>query len=82
MISCFFTSREMDINMKKIITAISNFLRDEEGQDLIEYGLLAAFIAIVAVVLLVLFRSPINNIYLRILEYLNSANANLPASPR
>ena len=67
--------------MSKIIPAIRDFIRDEEGQDIIEYGLLAAFIAIVAAVLLVLFKDPIENIYQRILDYLNAANANLPNAP-
>lgn len=67
--------------MLNITTAVKNFIRDEEGQDVIEYGLLAAFIAIVAAVLLVLFRTPINNIYQRILDYLNYANGNIPNAP-
>lgn len=67
--------------MNNIVSAIRNFVRDEEGQDIIEYGLLAAFIAIVAAVLLVLFKDPITNIYQRILDYLNAANANLPNAP-
>lgn len=67
--------------MANVISAIRNFIRDEEGQDIIEYGLLAAFIAIVAAVLLVLFKDPITNIYTRILLYLNAANANLPNAP-
>lgn len=28
---------------------VMNFLRDERGQDMVEYGLLAAFISIVAI---------------------------------
>lgn len=67
--------------MLNISTAIRNFFRDEEGQDIIEYGLLAAFIAIVAAVLLVLFADPIDAIYTRILEYLNAAETNLPPAP-
>lgn len=67
--------------MFNVSTAIKSFIRDEEGQDIIEYGLLAAFIAIVAAVLLILFRTPISNIYQRILDYLNVANSNLPPSP-
>lgn len=67
--------------MFNITSAVKNFIRDEEGQDIIEYGLLAAFIAIVAAVLLVLFRDPISNIYQRILDYLNAANSNLPNAP-
>lgn len=67
--------------MFDITSAVKNFIRDEEGQDIIEYGLLAAFIAIVAAVLLVLFKNPINNIYTRILQFLNAANGNLPNAP-
>jgi len=33
-----------------VITRLRNFVRDDEGQDLIEYALLVALIAIVAVV--------------------------------
>jgi len=29
--------------------ALKHFLRDESGQDMVEYGLLAAFISIVAI---------------------------------
>jgi len=60
--------------MSNIISAVRNFIRDEEGQDIIEYGLLAAFIAIVAAVLIILFKGPIQNIYLKILQALNNAN--------
>lgn len=67
--------------MKTAIATMQKFILDEEGQDIIEYGLLAAFIAIVAAVLLVLFKDPISNIYTRILEYLNAANTNLPNAP-
>lgn len=67
--------------MRNIVSAICGFVRDEEGQDIIEYGLLAAFIAIVTALLLVLFKDPISNIYNRILEYLLAANANLPVGP-
>lgn len=67
--------------MRNLASAFQGFLHDEEGQDIIEYGLLAAFIAIVAAVLLFQFSTPINAIYTKILEYLNAAAANLPASP-
>lgn len=67
--------------MSKIISALHSFLQDEEGQDIIEYGLLAAFIAIVAAVLLFQFSTPLSAIYQRILDYLNAAQTNLPAPP-
>lgn len=60
--------------MSKIVSTVRNFINDEEGQDIIEYGLLAAFIAIVAAVLLVLFKTPLNNIYQKVLDALNNAS--------
>ena len=36
--------------MKKLLV---NFLRDENGEDLIEYGLLAAFVAAVATAVII-----------------------------
>ena len=35
-----------------MLKLIRNFVRDERGEDLIEYGLLAAFVAAVAVAIL------------------------------
>jgi Flp pilus assembly pilin Flp len=32
---------------------VSNFIRDERGEDLIEYGLLAAFVAAVATAVII-----------------------------
>jgi Flp pilus assembly pilin Flp len=59
--------------MGKISTAVSRFLRDEEGQDIIEYGLLAAFIAIVVAVILAGFSKPLQDIYNAILDKLTAA---------
>jgi Flp pilus assembly pilin Flp len=67
--------------MRNVIPAMRDFIRDEEGQDIIEYGLLATFIAIVAALLLILFKDPIQNIYQGILDHLNVANTNLPSTP-
>jgi pilus assembly protein Flp/PilA len=35
--------------MEKLLTATGNFLRDEEGVTAIEYGLIAALIAVVII---------------------------------
>lgn len=59
--------------MSKIVSALHSFLQDEEGQDIIEYGLLAAFIAVVAAVLIIQFRDPIQSIYQSILTQLQAA---------
>lgn len=42
---------------------LRRFLRDEEGQDIVEYGLLAAFISVVAVVALKLMAPLIVPLY-------------------
>jgi Flp pilus assembly pilin Flp len=36
-----------------MMTLIRNFVRDENGEDMIEYGLLAAFVAAVALVTII-----------------------------
>lgn len=36
-----------------MVNLIRNFVRDENGEDLIEYGLLAAFVASVALVTII-----------------------------
>ena len=48
---------------KKMIKAISRFFRDEEGQDMIEYSLLAAFISIIAIVTIKLIGPLVETIY-------------------
>ena len=42
---------------------INRFVRDEEGQDLIEYGLLAALISIIAVLAITAVGTKINTSY-------------------
>jgi Flp pilus assembly pilin Flp len=61
--------------MSKIISALQRFLQDEEGQDIIEYGLLAAFIAIAVAGLLFLFSDQLKTIYQAILNALSTAGS-------
>jgi pilus assembly protein Flp/PilA len=42
---------------------VNRFVRDEEGQDLIEYALLAGFISLVAVVAITNVGTGVNNVY-------------------
>lgn len=56
-------------------------LVEEDGQDLIEWAFLAAFIATVVVVILFVFRYPILNMYQTVLDHLNFANGNLLPTP-
>ena len=46
--------------------ALQTFLRNEEGQDMIEYALLAAFISIVAIVAIKAIGPLVNAIYVAI----------------
>lgn len=45
---------------------LKNFLRNEEGQDMVEYGLLAAFISIVAIAALQAIGPLVNAVYVAI----------------
>jgi pilus assembly protein Flp/PilA len=42
---------------------LSRFVRDEQGQDLIEYALLAGFISLVAVAMIRAVGTGVNNVY-------------------
>jgi pilus assembly protein Flp/PilA len=42
---------------------LNRFVRDEQGQDLIEYALLAGFISLVAVAAITAVGSGVNNVY-------------------
>lgn len=52
---------------------ITNFVRDEQGQDLIEYTLLLAFVALASAALFISAGGSITNIW-------NTANARLAAA--
>jgi pilus assembly protein Flp/PilA len=58
--------------MKKLL---ARFVREDEGQDLIEYALLAAFIALVAVVMIISVGTGVNLIYTQVnTQVSNAAN--------
>jgi pilus assembly protein Flp/PilA len=50
----------------RLISFLLEFLREEEGQDLIEYALLVALIALVAVGALITAGSKVNTIFTNI----------------
>ena len=54
---------------------IARFVREEEGQDIIEYSLLAAFISISGYLILQSIGSNVNNIYSKVQTATSSANA-------
>jgi Flp pilus assembly pilin Flp len=45
------------------MTALKRFIRDESGQDMVEYGLLAAFISIVSIAALRAIGPLVNQVY-------------------
>jgi len=54
----------------ELIEHIGRFVRDESGQDLIEYGLLALFISVVAIVTLKLIAPLIAPFYSAVINAL------------
>ncbi len=52
---------------------LSRFIRDDSGQDLIEYALLAGFVALAVIATLILTGTALNSLYGRINTQLESA---------
>jgi pilus assembly protein Flp/PilA len=59
----------------KLISFLLDFVRNEEGQDLIEYALLVALIALVCVAALTTAGSQVNVIFTKIKDSLTTAAA-------
>ncbi len=57
----------------KLISYLLDFVRNEEGQDLIEYALLVALIALVCVAALTTAGSEVNSIFNKITGKLTDA---------
>ena len=52
---------------------IKNFIRDEEGQDLVEYALLLVFLAIAAISILPTLGSSVNKVFSQSNSALNAS---------
>ena len=52
--------------MKRSMNFLKRFLREEDGQDMIEYGLLASFISIVAIIALQAIGPLVNAVYVAV----------------
>ena len=57
----------------KLMTYVLNFIREEEGQDLIEYALLVALISLVCVAALTAAGTNVNAIFTAIKDKLAAA---------
>jgi pilus assembly protein Flp/PilA len=63
------------LGRKEMLSAVKRVLVDDEGQDLIEYALLAAFIALAAIVAITQLGTAVNNIYTRISSTLSTPSS-------
>ena len=61
--------------MTAVKTFVLRLVRDEQGQDLIEYALLAALVSIVAIVIIGTLGTTINSFYSKINSNVSSAGA-------
>jgi Flp pilus assembly pilin Flp len=59
---------------------IKQFLKDESGQDIVEYSLLLVLIGAVAVLILTGMGTSIGSIFTKISNSLNQANSNISGS--
>ncbi len=59
--------------MRQLKTLIVRLVRDEDGQDLIEYALLATFVALVAIAGATLLGTALNNWYGQVASNVNGA---------
>jgi pilus assembly protein Flp/PilA len=57
--------------MKKLIKKMSGFMKNEEGQGLVEYALLLVLIAILAIGAITLLGQKVNNVYNNAQQALN-----------
>jgi len=52
--------------MKKILSSVTNFIREEEGASAVEYGILVAAIAAVIVIVVIVVGNQIENAFNRV----------------
>jgi pilus assembly protein Flp/PilA len=58
------------MNLKNLV---SNLIKDEQGQDLIEYALLATFVSLVAIVGATALGTALNNWYSKVASNVDTA---------
>ena len=56
-----------------MIDSIKQFIRDEEGQDLVEYALLLVFLALAAIAILPTLGSSVNKVFSQSNSALNAS---------
>jgi Flp pilus assembly pilin Flp len=58
----------------KMLELMNKFIRDEEGQDLVEYALLLVFLALAAIAVLPTLGKAVNNVFSQSASSLTSAS--------
>ena len=66
-------SQREELNRKGRYTMIRSFFKEEDGQDLVEYSLLLAFIALAAVAALTSVKTQISTIWSKVNSRLTTA---------
>ena len=65
--------------MSKVINAIVNFVRDEDGKELVEWGLIAGFIIVIAAGVFFTIGEDLETIFNALQGNVADAAANVPA---
>ena len=63
--------------MRNLKSLLGRLVRDEQGQDLIEYALLATFVSLLAIVGAGLLGTALNNWYSKVSDNVNNAAASV-----
>jgi pilus assembly protein Flp/PilA len=63
---CLVVCLTGEIEMKQLLIATRNFLREEEGVTMIEYGLIAALIALAVIATVTLIGTALNEQFVKI----------------
>jgi pilus assembly protein Flp/PilA len=58
-----------------MLELMKKFMKDEEGQDLVEYALLLVFLALAAITVLPTLGNSVNNVFSRSASTLNSSGS-------
>ena len=70
-----FTNQNKEIDVRKLYVLLENLKRDERAQDMVEYALLAGFIAVAAGALLPGIADSISVIFSKMRSLVNNAAA-------
>ncbi len=63
--------------MKKILSSVASFFREEDGATAVEYGILVAAIAAVIILVTIAVGQQVENAFARVCNALRSINASV-----